>query len=113
MSPSEVVARRTRAVVSLAGALGISAIVGCAVAGAGAGHPAYGPVKVGVQNAPAMKLKTSPGEKVNTTGVQGDLRTSAVQGTVDSAMQCDSTSRVVKVSCDTPSEDAAPQIKAK
>jgi hypothetical protein len=36
-----------------------------------------------------------------------------VQGTVESALQCDSTSSIAKVSCDTPSEEAAPQVKPK
>lgn len=105
--------RRAGAVVSLAGALGISAFLGGAVANAGSGHGGTPQVRVGVQRAPVMKIETSPDEKVNKTGIQGDLRTSAVQGTVESALQCDSTSRIVKVDCDTKSEDAAPQVKAK
>jgi hypothetical protein len=105
--------RRTGAVVSLAAALGASALLSCAVASAGAGHPGNPSIKVGVQTPKAMKLQTSPDEKVNRSGTQGDMRTSAVQGTVESALQCDSTSSIAKVSCDTPSEEAAPQVKPK
>lgn len=106
-------ARRTGTVASLAGALSISAVLGCAVANAGAAHPGFGSTKVGVQSAPAMKLRASPDERVNASGDQGDLRTAAIQGTVESALQCDTTSKIAKVVCDTPSAEATPQTKAK
>ena len=106
-------ARRAGVVVTLAGAFGVSAFLGCAVANAGGHHGSTSDVKVGVQSAPGMKLQTSADEKVNSTGVQGDLRTSAIQGTVENALQCDSTSSIAKVDCDTLSPEATPQTKAK
>ena len=103
--------RRRGAVVGLAGTLGLSAILGCAVANASAGHSGFAPVKVGDQKAPAMKLKVSQGEKINDTGDQGIVRTSAVQGIVQSPLQCDSTSKIIRVNCDTQSLEATPQVK--
>lgn len=105
--------RRTASVAGLTAALGVSAFLGCAVANAGSGHGSTSNVKVGVQTAPSMKLHTSPDEKVNASGDQGALRTSAVQGIVENALQCDSTSRISKVDCDVRSPEATPQIKAK
>ncbi len=112
-TPATRAARRAGSVAGLGGALGISAILSCAVVNASAGHPGNHPVKVGVRNAPAMKLRTSPDEKVNTSGTQGELRRSAVQGIFESAVQCDSTSLKAKVPCDTQSPEATPQLKPK
>ncbi|MFN8070430.1 MAG: hypothetical protein U0R66_01255 [Mycobacterium sp.] len=111
MSNNVFPARRTAGIAGLTAALGVSAFLGGAVANAGSGHGSTPNVKVGVQSAPAMKLVGSPDEKINTTGVQGDMRTTAMQGTVEKALQCDSTSKIARVSCDVQSPEATPQIK--
>lgn len=113
MSNNAFPTRRTAGVAGLTAALGVSAFLGCAVANAGSGHGSTPNVKVGVQSAPAMKLAGSPDEKVNSSGDQGTLRSSAVQGTVENALQCDSTSTIAKVTCDVQSPEATPQIKGK
>lgn len=114
MSTSTIrITRRTAGFAGLTAALGVSALLGCAVANAGSGHGSSSNVKVGVQSAPGMKLAGSPDEKINHTGVQGDLRSTAMQGTLENAMQCDSTSTIAKVDCDVQSPEATPQIKGK
>jgi hypothetical protein len=110
MSTNVILTRRTAGIAGLTAALGVSALLGCAVANAGSGHGVTPNVKVGVQSAPSMKLQGSPDEKVNATGVQGDMRTGS-QGTAMDAMQCDSTSTNAKVNCDVQSPEASPQIK--
>ena len=106
-------ARRAGTVATLAGALGISALVSCAIASASSGHGSTPNVKVGVQQAPSMKLVTSPDEKVNSTGIQGALRSTGIEGTVDNPDQCTSMSTIAKVPCDIQSPEATPQDKAK
>jgi hypothetical protein len=106
------VARRAAAIGGLTAALGIASALGGAVANAGSGHGVTPKVKVGVVTAPSMKLPTSPDEKINPTAIQGSLRTSGTDGTVESPMQCDSTSSIAKVDCDIQSPEATPQFKA-
>lgn len=100
------------AVVGLTSALAISSVVACAIANAGSGHGSTPDVKVST-SPPAMNLATSPREKVNTSGIQGTLRPTAVDGSVEDAFQCNSTSSIAKVSCDLPSPEATPQVKAR
>jgi hypothetical protein len=96
------VLKKTAGAACLALALGTAGLFGSAFANASSSHESNADVKVST-TPPEMKLATSAGEQVRSTGTQGIF---------DTADQCTSTS-AAKTDCVTQSSEAAPQYRTK